>query len=118
MNIECDELQEQIKESLLHSLLNWVCDIATSRQIIVIPGLDKLANRKLPEVIKVKRLYTEYEIFTDFPVMLLGLTPNEPIPHSIGSPLTFRWEKGEYYDTDGVGLITVWLCKKPKKSKK
>lgn len=118
MKIECEELQEEIKESLIHGLLEWVCDISSRRHIVVVPGLHKLVNRELPEIIKVKRMTTEYEIYTDFPVKHLGLTPNVPIPSDISSLLYFKWNEGDYYDIKGSGSTAVWLLKKPKKSKK
>lgn len=117
MYIECKELQSKLKESLLHGLLDHVCSIASRNKIIVVPGLRRFISGRLPETITVKRLNMEYTIYTDFPVDLLGLTPNVPIPYSVASPLYFHWDYGEYFDAE-TGYVAIWIFNKPKKSKK
>ena len=116
MEIKCEELQNEIKESLLHGLFNFVCDIAARNKIIVIPGLINLVEKELPDKITIKRLYTEYTIYTDFPMELLGLEKDSTL--NLRSSLCFKWKKGEYSDAKGEGLMSIYLINKPKKNKK
>lgn len=121
MYMECDELQSQLKESLLHALFEHVCSLASKNQIIVIPALVHFTDdngNKLPEVIIVRRMYTEYKIYTDFPIKLLNLTPYKSIPTTKGSSLTFKYDCEKYFDSPSSGFIQFWLFKKPKESKK
>src|SRR5574344_2158262 len=113
MLISCEPLQEKIKETLLHGLFNWICDLASTK-VIVVPGLTHMAKYAISEeFITIKRMDSEYIIYTDFPLDILGKDPTKG-----KSPLYFRWKPGEYENIYSEGSAAVWLLDKPKKSKK
>lgn len=121
-------VNEQIQESLLHELLDWITFIFTTRDIIVIPALPHIIcnddKEKLKEYIKrfsnnepliVKRYGKEYLIYGDFPEFL-ELTKEEIREKK---PIYFVYSAGDYFDRPySNGSIAIYKFKKPPKRRK
>lgn len=129
MNIKTnnDIINDQIKESLLHGLLDWITFLFTTREIIVVPSLERIiCNNDKDKFVECKNIFIDnepliverygkkYEIYNDFPDFL-ELTKEDILQKK---PLYFSYSFGEYFDRPhSNGTIAIYKFKKPPKRK-